>query len=353
MTDRRFGIAPTTVLDQAQRDQQPELSEPFAPLPPPTGAAPYRWNTGSLEGRTFTPGKRVLHVIGDHGGVKDPNPQLAVAKAMIADNAARPVDICYSVGDIDYFSGEEAEVGPQFYEPYADYPVPIVGIPGNHDGAGQDRLATFMQTFCDTTPRLLPAQAEYHRDTMDQPNCFWTLCDELVTIIGLYSNVPSGGEIQQDQIDWFVGEMKEAPKGVALIVSLHHPPYSCDAHHGGSERMGKILDEAFTAAGRCPDLILSGHVHDAQFLTRVTPLGTIKYVVIGNGGYHNLHALAEGASPGAEVAEGVTFDYGDASEWGFLRLTITTTSIGGEYIGVSREGIVTPAKYTFDVPAGQ
>ena len=56
-----------------------------------------------------------------------------------------------------------------------------------------------MQTFCDPTPKLIPAQAEYNRDTMDQPNCYWTLTDELVTIIGLYSNVPSGGVIEMDQ----------------------------------------------------------------------------------------------------------------------------------------------------------
>lgn len=358
---RRFGIAPTTATDQAQKDQQPEFSEPFAALPAAPGAAPYRLNTSSFEGRTWTPGVRKLHVIGDHGGVKDPNPQLAVAKAMVADNAVDPVDLCYSVGDIDYFTGEEAEVGPQFYEPYADYPVPIVAIPGNHDGAGNDKLATFMQTFCDLTPKLIPAQAEYNRDTMDQPNCYWTLTDELVTIIGLYSNVPSGGEVDATQAAWLEGELKAAPADRALIVSLHHPPYSCDAHHGGSERMGQLLDKAFVGSQRWPDMVLSGHVHDYQRFRRRCDdtdgryVKYIPYVVCGAGGYHNLHSMASDAMPGMLVAGTagrsgeVLLEAFDATQWGFLRLTVTEAQILGAYTGVSKEGAVTQNVDSFTV----
>jgi 3',5'-cyclic AMP phosphodiesterase CpdA len=350
---RRFGITPSTATDQAQRDQQPELSEPFAALPSPTGAAPYRLNTGSFEGRTWTPGVRTLHVIGDHGGVKDPNPQLAVVKAMIADNASQPVDLCYSVGDVDYFTGEVGEIGVQFYEPYADYPVPIVAIPGNHDGAGNDKLATFMQTFCDPTPKLIPAQAEYNRDTMDQPNCYWTLTDELVTIIGLYSNVPSGGVIEMDQQEWLVEELKAAPEGVALIVALHHPPYSCDAHHGGSEKMGKLLDEAFVEAGRWPSLVLAGHVHDYQRFTRTLHEGhECAYVVCGAGGYHNLHAMATDAAPGLQATHDCVLEAFDATQYGFLRLTVTPSQIVGVYTGVSKEGVVTQHVDSFAVLVG-
>ena len=354
---RRYGILPWTAAEQAQRDQHPELSEPFAALPPAPGAAPYRWSTGSLEGRVFTPGKRTLHIIGDHGGVKDPNPQLAVAKAMIADNTANPVDLCYSVGDIDYFSGEESEIGPQFYEPYADYPVPIVAIPGNHDGAGNDDLATFMQTFCDPTPQLLPAQAEYNRDTIDQPNCYWTLTDELITIIGLYTNVPSGGVVKSDQEAWLTAELKAAPTDRALAIGMHHPLWSCDAHHGGSKGMGELIERACRAAGRWPDIIMAGHVHNWQRFTWTVTLrgGTIKEitcVVDGASGYHNRHAMATDAVPGMQVEPGLVLEQFDATQWGFLRLTVTPSSIAGEYVGVDKEGNVTPNVDSFTVPVG-
>lgn len=350
---RRFGIEPASAVAQAQRDQTTGVAEPFEPLPAPTGAAPYRRALSEVKpGLSST--ERTIHIIGDHGGVKDPTPQAQVVKAMIA--AGLP-DFCYSVGDVVYFNGAKSEYPPQFFEAYADYKAPILAIPGNHDGDpeedGEASLAAYMRYFCDTTPQLLPEVAEYNRDTMDQPNCYWTLTDEMVTIIGLYSNVPSGGVIQAAQAAWLVSELNAAPTDRPLIVALHHPPYSCDAHHGGSKAMGEVLDEAFRTASRMPELVLSGHVHDYQRFSREIGDGQkIAYVVCGAGGYHNLHAMATDAKPGLEAAPSVTLEAFDATQWGFLRLTVTPTSIAGEYVGVDREGNVTPNVDTFTVPVG-
>jgi hypothetical protein len=347
---RRFGIVPRPAREQVQRDQATGVAEPFQPLPAPTGAAPYRLALSSVKAG-LPPDTRVLHVIGDHGGVKDPSPQAEVAKALVAN--AGGADFCYSVGDVVYFNGAKAEYPPQFFEAYADYNLPIFAIPGNHDGDpeedGEASLAAFTRYFCDPTPQLLAEVAEYNRTTMDQPNPYWTLTDELVTIIGLYTNVPSGGVIEPDQQAWLVDELKAAPTNRALIVALHHPPYSCDAHHGGSEAMGKVLDSAFATAGRCPDLVLSGHVHDYQRFTRMIAGKQISYVVCGAGGYHNLHAMAADAEPGLEAAPGVTLNAFDASQWGYLRLSITTTAIAGEYVGVAKDGTVTPGVDAFSI----
>lgn len=358
---RHFGITPACAAAQVQRDQTTGAAEPFQPLPTPTGAAPYRLALSSVK-PGLPPDTRVLHVVGDTGGVKDPTPQLAVAKALAADAAANGVEFAYHVGDISYFNGAEAEYGPQFYEAYADYNVPILGIPGNHDGDpegdGEPSLQAFMENLCSTTPTLPAKWAEFNRTTMDQPNCYWTLTDELVTVIGLYTNVPSGGVVEADQQEWLVGELKAAAPDRALIVALHHPPYSCDAHHGGSEAMGKVLDEAFSAASRYPDLVLSGHVHDYQRFTRTMPdfadyhNKALSYIVCGAGGYHNLHALTTDAALGLEAAPGVTLEAFDATQWGFLRLSITTTAITGEYVGVSCEGAVTPGVDRFSIPVG-
>jgi hypothetical protein len=118
--------------------------------------------------------------------------------------------------------------------------------------------------------------------------------------------------------------------------------------------MGTALDGAFTAARRTPDLVLSGHVHDYQRFSRTYQGRTIPYVVIGNSGYHNLHQLASGAIPGAQVGAGVTFEYGDASEYGFLALTVSGGKISGEYTGVKpgtmpdgSDAQATPRKDTF------
>jgi acid phosphatase type 7 len=339
---RRVGIVPRPAAEMLQNVQTG--GEGFQALPQPSGPFPYRVSSAALE-IPPSPGQgRTFHVIGDSGGVKDPNPQLAVAKALAADLLEHPeVGFLYHVGDIDYLEGADAEYAPQFFEAYADYLRHIVGIPGNRDGAGGDHLASFMAYLCDTSPRLLPQFAEYQRDTMTQPNCYWTLEDPAVTIVGLYSNVPSGGEIQQNQREWFVEELRAARERKPLIVALHHPPFSVDAHHGGSANMWTLLTECFKEAGRYPALMLAGHVHDYQRFSIVLEGHAITGIVIGNGGYHYLHPLAADAKAGEELAEGVTFEYGDASGWGFLRLGISSEDgvdnvIRGEYVGVPREG---------------
>jgi acid phosphatase type 7 len=352
---RRFGIQPATATEQAQRDQTTGAQEPFEPLPPPTGAPPYHLALSAVI-PDLSVTQRTFHVIGDHGGVKDPNPQAEVTKALIADAGAQgtPVEFCYSVGDVVYFNGAKVEYPPQFFEAYAHYNLPILAIPGNHDGDpeedGEASLRAFVRYFCDSKPELLPEVAEYNRDTMDQPNVFWTLEDELVNIVGLYSNVPSGGVIRADQQEWLVEELKAAPPGRALIVALHHPPYSSDAFHGGSEQMGEALDQAFAAAARYPDLVLSGHVHNYQRFSRTLAGRQLPYIVCGASGYHNLHAMAHEAVAGLQVRPDCVLEQFDAKQWGFLRLTVSASQIQGEYTGVDKTGNVTPGVDRFSFP---
>jgi hypothetical protein len=176
---------------------------------------------------------------------------------------------------------------------------------------------------------------------MVQPNVYWTLEASLFTIIGLYSNVPEGGEIDEAQAGWLVGELEAAPER-ALIVAIHHPPYSADAHHGGSERMGELLDDAFAQAKRPPDLVLSGHVHNYQRFTRAYQQRQIPYLVVGASGYWHLHYMAP-AADGSELKVpwrvpdlDVVLDAYSDDRHGFLRLTVDKDTIVGEYTTVPR-----------------
>jgi hypothetical protein len=341
---RRFGVPPATARDQLQKVQIPAATEGKGnPLPPPTGQTPFRATPAELGIADLTP--ITFLVIGDSGGIMNPVPQNNVSNAM----QAQPVPaFVYHVGDLVYFNGDEADYASQFYEPYAHLNAAIIGIPGNHDGDNSDNpsvssLSGFMTNLCAPSPAVPASTEEYNRDTETQPNCYWTLRAQAVTIIGCYSNVPSGGVIEADQAAWIASELAAAPTGVPLVVALHHPPYSVDAMHGGSARMGEVLDAAFQTSGRVPDLVLSGHVHDYQRFTRTMADGTdLPYIVIGNSGYHNLHKLAKGATPGEQLADGVVFEAGDDSNWGFLALTSDSAHITAEYIRVAKDGTITP-----------
>ena len=356
---RRIGLPSQAKAHEQLRAAYPPNPGP-QPLPPGAPGRATAAQVGITESQPLS-----FFVIGDHGGVMAPGPQNAVSYAMQRAAGAAPAFV-YSVGDIVYFHGDPNQYAPQFYEPYGHLALPIVGIPGNHDGdvaeddlghpTGRQPLDTFMANFCTATPQIPTAdpQLEFGRHTQTLPWCDWTLALDAVTIIGLYSNVPEGGIFQPEQTTWLVSELQAAPADRPVIVTLHHPPLSVDAHHGGSPRMATALTESFQSASRWPQLILTGHVHDYQRFSWQLGTESIPTIVIGNSGYHNLHQLASDAKPGLNVAPGVTFEYGDASEYGFLALTVSAGTIRGSYNGVKpgvmpdgSDATVTPDKDTF------
>lgn len=354
---RGFGIESGSAKEQLQKHHTPSKPEP---LPQPYAPASVEPAHLGIE----DPGAGISFlVLGDVGGVKAPAPQNAVSVAMqrlLGEGQAAAFALI--LGDVVYFNGQQVSIvdgrqtgyGDQFYEPYAKLLKPIIAFPGNHDGepepqpereaAGlpvEESLQGFRENFCTPAPEVPKddPKLEYGRHTQTLPYVEWTLSLQAATIVAVYTNVPSGGHLEPEQVRRLTEELKNAPQGKPLIVGLHHPPYSVDSHHGGSKRMGEALDEAFQAAGRTPDLILSGHVHDYQRFTRTINGRQVPYIVAGNGGYHNLHKLAEGVTVGErveeEVEEGVFFNYGDDTRYGFLKLTIEGEGGKGEYIAVA------------------
>jgi hypothetical protein len=296
-------------------------------------------------------------VLGDVGGIKSPGPQNGVSHAMeLRQGEAAFVLI---VGDVVYFNGQESSYHDQFYEPYAKLLKPILALPGNHDGdplPGDTSLAGFVANFCDSKPNVPAAdpQLEFGRHTQTLPYPEWTLELDAVTIVAVYTNVPQGGHLEPEQSARLAQELHDANPAKPVIVSLHHPPYSIDQHHGGSKLMAEALGQASSSSGRTPDLVLSGHVHDYQRFTVQAAGKQVPYVVSGNGGYHNLHQLARDAKPGEKLTSQVTFEHGDASRYGFLKLTVSKNVISGEYVGVKpgtmpdgSDAKITPACDTF------
>jgi hypothetical protein len=356
MSRRQFGNTPSTFTLQKRHGVHPQ--QIFQPLPLPPGDAPYRLRLEDVLPADrieaiHRSGKLVLHTTGDTGGIQSGLAQYIVAQHMAKDlkshqDGERPA-FFYHLGDIVYYYGEAEHYYPQFYEPYKGYDAPIFAIPGNHDGDVLDdqreSLAAFMDNFCATIPRITPEAGDASRHAMTQPNVYWTLQAPYATIIGLYTNVPEGGLLDQDQINWFQNEMMEAEKEKALIVAMHHPIYSGDIWHSGSAYLGEILDQTIQETGRIPDMVLAGHVHNYQRFTRQYKWHgqelQIPYIVAGAGGYFHLHheQMLHGNTlqPGHHFAhEEATFECSCDDRHGFLRLEVTPNEIKGTYLTVPR-----------------
>jgi hypothetical protein len=324
----------------------------FQPLPKPLGLPPYHYalsdNFKSVAKHISDLGKMVFHVLGDSGGVKDAEFQSNVANQMVGvlgKGGASAPQFCYHVGDVVYFTGAHDDYFSQFYEPYEQYTPPIFAIPGNHDGevddpTAQTSLDGWVAYFMQANPDVDPVSQDSPRVGLNLPNPYWTLVTPLATFVGMYTNVPEGGSIDSVQQQWLTNEFATADEDLPLILALHHPIYSFDVFHSGSSKMADALENAIRDTGRVPNLVLAGHVHDYQRIEKaIAPSGPTPFIVVGNGGYHNLHQIhsANGSVAPDTQAKLV---YGKVT-WGFLTLTIDTKNISGVSTEIDRMGIVT------------
>jgi acid phosphatase type 7 len=360
---RSTHVPPVAGPRMATRASRPQLPHyPFQPLPPPKDPAPYRYDISKFlsaaDVKTIKDsGVMVCHTVGDTGDYRPGSQKDLVANLMKQDADNQPDGqkpaFFYHIGDIVYFAGDVDKYGDNFYATYEDYPAFIVAIPGNHDCQPDDPadgpvdpnkypLDGFVQNFMSHDPGQLGSnKTSSSRTRMDLPNVYWTFTTPLATFIGLFSNVgETEGEIHQDQIDWFRGELRAADPNLALVVAVHHPPDSGDVEHTGSNAVAKVLFDSFAATSRYPNLILSGHVHNYQRFTRQMqgPKGQLQVplVVAGAGGYKTLRPLQKinGQYPQTPLTidSNLTLEAYDQTNFGFLRLEISKSQIVGTYL---------------------
>ncbi|MGZ3755432.1 MAG: metallophosphoesterase family protein [Mucilaginibacter sp.] len=340
------------------KKNQPDDSYKIQPLPPASGAYPYRLSLSSVL-PDLNDQKLVFHLVGDTGNLRDTEFLHAVASAMTAQCEGQlethTPRFLYHLGDIVYNHGEAPQYHRQFFEPYEKYPVPILAIAGNHDSdvnpesaVPYHSLDAFTTVFCDTASQPV-SFSKSGRKSIVQPNVYWTLNTPLATIIGLHTNVPKYGAVSAEQRAWFIEELKSANlerPGKALIVCLHHAPYSADVNHGASLPMIELLESAFNESGVRPDIVFSGHVHNYQrFIKRYNDGGLVPFIVAGAGGYDELHPIAtveddrfDNKSP---LLHDILLEKYCDNHHGFLKIILTKTlggvNLTGEYYQVSNQ----------------
>jgi len=256
-------------------------------------------------------GQISFHSVGDTGATtlsKFDNTE-NVADMMAGDlSAANAPSFFFHLGDVIYNFGEESYYYEQFYEAYRTYNAPIFAIPGNHDGmvynATMVSLQGFENNFCTDGPQRAPDAGVLIRTTMDQPGVYFTLDAPFVSIIGLYSNVLDGNPggiissmagkfptIGDAQLTFLSNELarlklKRATDPRAIILAVHHPPFSGDSKNGGSPLMTEDLTTVFNNAGIWPDAIFSGHAHHYERFAWTVNQKEIPCIIAGSGGFN-------------------------------------------------------------------
>jgi hypothetical protein len=259
----------------------------------------------------------------------------------------------FHLGDVIYSFGEAQYYYDQFYEPYRDYPAPILAIAGNHDGmvapgTNASSLQAFLDNFCASEFEVAPEAGGLSRSAQIQPGVFFTFDAPFVRILALYSNtledpgVIANEDIGDSQLTYLKAALDRVKaenfKG-ALIFAHHHPAYTAGSKHGWSEQMLSQIDKVCGDAGVWPHAVLSGHAHNYQRFTRVHGKTQIPYIICGNGG----HGLAKLTRKGANAlrtpqalevtghADKVTLESYDDEDYGYLRVVVSATQLRLEY----------------------
>jgi Calcineurin-like phosphoesterase len=321
-----------------------------------------------------------FHAGGDSGGIKEPSSQFMVADKLAEDftrtGGSRPA-FFYHLGDIVYYFGQDKYYYDQFYDPYRNYAGPIFAIPGNHDavvypGESAISLEAFQKHFCSPKPVQTQQSMGMARTTMTQPGVYFTLNAPFVKIIGLYSNTQEGSgagviadnkTVGQAQKNFLIAQLKQAAadrktaaadpsKFQAVVLAVHHPPFTGSSAHNPSPNMLADIDDACKQAGFIPDAVLSGHAHLYERFTRYIQGRQVPFVVAGTAGFYNLIGLKRqpvGFKPPVPPVESkdqdgnrlVLENYFDKT-YGFLRLTVSADVLSCEFVGVSN--VASPAQ---------
>ena len=336
------------------------------PFPPPRGLPEPRLTlTEVLGGDTRRTaaigagGQLVFHATGDCGSTRGPATQNQVADKMVGDfaeSAPREVpQFALLLGDIVYSFDEAQYFYDQFYEPYRNYPAPILAVAGNHDGmisplAHAASLAAFQRNFCAQSFGVTAEAGGLSRTAQIQPGVFYTFEAPFVRILTLYSNtledpgVIANATIGSSQLTYLrsaLTRVRSEGYGGALLLAYHHPAYTAGGTHGWSVDMQAQIDAVCASVGVWPHAVLSGHVHNYQRFTRTRASGEqIPYVVCGNGG-HNLISINRAGAPPLRTpqilqsagpgTDQVVLENYDCLNYGYLRVLATATQLRIEY----------------------
>ena len=339
------------------------------PEPKLTLAAILGSNGTAAEHKITQSGQLVFHAVGDTGNTRGPESQNLVADKLVSDfSETDPKEIpsfFLHLGDVIYSFGEARYYYDQFYEPYRDYPAPIVAIPGNHDGMVAPgtkavTLAAYLENFCVTEFEITPEAGGLSRTAQIQPGVFYTFEAPFLRVLTVYSNTLEDpgviadqhiGDSQLDYLKAALGRVKsEAFKG-ALIIAHHHPAYTAGSKHGWSEQMLSQIDKICGETGVWPHAVLSGHAHNYQRFTRHHGQTQIPYIIAGNGGHGLAKLTRRGDQPlrtpqALQItghADKVTLENYDDQDYGYLRVVVTASQLRIEYHPASDgDGAKTP-----------
>ncbi len=266
--------------------------------------------------------------------------QYKVAAAVRDVCAAEGCDFVLLLGDNIYDHGAEATDDPMwqtaFEMPYADIDLPFYAVLGNHDYGGKLLGISYGGLGNEFDVGLVEVAYTQHSTKWKMPDTHYTLRQGPVGFLMLDTNSMMWENTDNgDQASWIGGAFDEVADAPWVIAAGHHP-YRSNGNHGnaGDYGLGDLdipvpVDEingddlkAFFDQHICgkPDLYLSGHDHNRQWLNEPDACGGTELLVSG------------AASEFTEIEDqGNAAHFQEGTEEGFFYAVVDATSFTGRF----------------------
>ena len=259
----------------------------------------------------------------------------------------------FHLGDVIYSFGEAQYYYDQFYEPYRDYPAPILALAGNHDGmvapgANATTLAAFLENFCAPEFEVTPEAGGLSRTAQIQPGVFFTFEAPFLRILTLYSNtLEDPGVIADPARGQFAARLSEGSAGTREVGWLQGGGDSRASPSCLHRRQQARLERADGFADRC-------HLQRKPACGRMPCCRRMRTTISASRGctarrkfptssaamavtdWRSCCARAQSRSArhgitGTGHADKVTLENYDDQDYGYLRIVVTETQLRIEY----------------------
>jgi acid phosphatase type 7 len=149
-------------------------------------------------------------------------------------------------------------------------------------------------------------------------------------LIALNSNCSPVPCIEGTAQNDFLEQALAPPAPSCILAYWHHPLFNSGTSHGAQMPAGAraFWDDLYAAGA---DIVLNGHEHNYQRYTKQDPAGQpapngIREFVVGTGGKSHYGLL--------DVKD-ANYEFGNATDFGVLRLTLAESSYSWEFVGLN------------------
>ena len=244
----------------------------------------------------------------------------------LTDDLLASVDYVMPLGDLQYSTGSLTHFNQAYDPTWGQYASKTYPTPGNHEYQSSSTAAGYFNYWASKgRPPGAVGQLYY---SFDFGNWHFISINTSDSVNGCGNDVNCAEGSAQN--DWLEADLAAVPASKGIVMLSHSPFWNSGVSHG-AESVANLTPMVADAEAARLDLLISSHEHNYQRYREQTLNGVYsatgwRQFVVGTGGRsHN--GLLSAKDPG--------YKFGNATDFGVLKLTFTDTGYTYEFVNTA------------------